>query len=125
MSDQNKILVIDDDDIFLYTASFAINQANPNVSIITSNNGEDALTKAESFNPKAIFVDLNMPIMSGWEFLDELAKKDKWYSVPIVIVTSSIDWDDKQRAKNHPLKPSFVEKPLSADKIRQLDIPNF
>lgn len=125
MSEANKILVIDDDDIFLYTASFAINQAFEKVDIITSNNGEDALSKIEGFIPKAIFVDLNMPIMNGWEFLDELAKEDKWYGLPIVIVTSSIDWDDKQRAMNHPLKPSFVEKPLSADKIRQLDIPSF
>ena len=122
MDQQHNFLVIDDDDVFLFTASYAIKQSYPGVKITTSNNGEEALEKIKAFDPTAIFVDLNMPIMNGWEFLDELSKNEKWFEVPIVIVTSSIDLEDKSRATEHPLKPRFVEKPLSADKIRKLEL---
>lgn len=122
MSNVRDFLIVDDDEIFLFTATYVLNKAYPGINIITSRNGEEALAKLQEVSPSALFVDLNMPIMDGWELLERLGKKFDTPPFPIVIVTSSIDPSDKQKAARHHLKPTFVEKPLSEEKVRELNI---
>ena len=122
MNEENKFLLVDDDEIFLFTAGYALNRAFPGFDIITSRNGEDALDRLTDIVPKALFVDLNMPLMDGWELLDKLAQSKKKTPYPIIIVTSSIDPNDKKRADSHELEPLFVEKPLTEEKIMELNL---
>lgn len=122
MSEKKNFLVVDDDEIFLFTATYVLSRSFPGFKMVTSRNGEDALHRLEEMNPGALFVDLNMPIMDGWELLDKIGLQGKSPDFPVVIVTSSIDPSDKQRAANHPLKPQFVEKPLSEEKILNLNL---
>lgn len=123
MREQRKLLVVDDDEIFLFTAGYALNRAFPGIAIITSRNGEDALERLSEIKPEVLFVDLNMPLMDGWELLEELEEKHKGVTpYPIVIVTSSIDPNDKKRAEESKLHPQFVEKPLTEDKIKELGL---
>jgi CheY-like chemotaxis protein len=122
MSETKDFLVVDDDEIFLFTATYVLKRSFPGYNMVTSRNGEDALARLQELKPRALFVDLNMPIMDGWELLDRIGLQADLPSYPVVIVTSSIDPSDKKRAANHPLKPQFVEKPLSEEKIQNLNL---
>jgi CheY-like chemotaxis protein len=64
-----------------------------------------------------IFLDINMPVLNGWEFLEKYTalfpdRKDR-----IVILSSSIDYQDRKKAFEYPIVSGFLEKPLSLEKI--------
>ena len=122
MYKKKKFLVVDDDEIFLFTANYVLRKLFPDMDIITSSNGEEALNLIKEEEPNAMFLDLNMPVMNGWEVLEALGRKNEEAPFPIIIVTSSIDPYDKEKASEHPFKPTFVEKPLSTESINQLKL---
>lgn len=122
MSEKKCFLVVDDDEIFLFTATYVLKRSFPGVEIITCRNGEEAINKLEGLVPDAVFVDLNMPIMNGWELLEQINIKHPNPAFAVMIVTSSIDPLDKQKAAAHELKPRFVEKPLSESKVAALNL---
>lgn len=117
---EKKILLIDDDDILLSSFKAILKVNYPDFKIVTAKNGSEGVEKYEEDSYTAVFVDLNMPIMNGWEFLDRIAELYEISSSKIFIMTSSIDPADKKRAKQHPCAPVFVEKPLTPKKMRAL-----
>lgn len=82
--------------------------------------GMEALTKLKEINLSEhllIFLDINMPVLDGWGFLKMYSelfpdRKDK-----IVILSSSIDFQDRTRAREFGLISGFLEKPLTFEKI--------
>jgi CheY-like chemotaxis protein len=82
--------------------------------------GEKALEKIIELNPNdslLIFLDINMPVINGWEFLDRYGEIFPNRVDKIVILSSSIDFQDRQRANEYPIVSGFLEKPLTLDKI--------
>lgn len=81
---------------------------------------QEALEKIKQLpkeNSLLIFLDINMPVLNGWEFLEKYTvlfpeRKDK-----IIILSSSIDYQDRQKAFEYPIVSGFLEKPLSLEKI--------
>lgn len=116
MNKQIKILLVDDDEIFLMLAKINIEKVIPDATIYTAANGEEAMTFLTNQEVDVIFLDLNMPIMDGWELLERLKNHDK-VSQKIFVVTSSIDPSDKKKAEDNPLVTSMVEKPLDKQKL--------
>lgn len=76
-----------------------------------------ALSKLNEDQIVVIFLDLNMPVLNGWEFLDKYNELYQRRKDHIVILSSSIDFLDRQKAKLYPVVYDFIEKPLSMDKI--------
>lgn len=72
--------------------------------------------------PSLILLDLNMPILNGWEFLDEFMciYMPHFKDTKAVILTSSIDDDDKKKAKSYPIVIDFITKPLTMDMLEKL-----
>ncbi|MFN4000222.1 response regulator [Algoriphagus sp.] len=64
-----------------------------------------------------IFLDINMPVLNGWEFLDAYNQLYSDREDKIVILSSSIDFQDRQKAMEYPRVSGFLEKPLSLEKI--------
>ena len=58
------------------------------LNVAEAGNGRIALDEVQKKPPSVIFLDLMMPVMDGFEFLEELRKKPKWRSIPIVVITS-------------------------------------
>ncbi|WP_436517860.1 response regulator [Ekhidna sp. To15] len=116
MHDLNKILLVDDDPIFLTLAELAIKKERDHVEIFKAMNGEEAINFLKGQSVDIIFLDLNMPVMNGWEFLDVLPQIENW-GKQVYVLTSSIDPSDQRKADENPLVTSMLEKPLDRDKI--------
>ncbi|WP_304198481.1 response regulator [Flavobacterium alvei] len=126
----NKILCIDDDQITLMLCKMVIAKASFSNEIATAKNGEDALNffdilKTSDKNiikPELIFLDLNMPIMNGWEFLEAFntEKYAEFHNTKIIILSSTIDPGDLEKSKKFPLVIDFLPKPISKEMLEYL-----
>lgn len=122
------IALIDDDEIFQFTTSRIIKLTNLPFNITQFFNGEQAMTYLSNNAqqpdklPDIILLDINMPVIDGWMFLDEfktLAKKLK-KKITIYMVSSSIAPEDIRRAKSNPFVSDYLVKPVSAETLRQV-----
>ncbi|WP_370090205.1 response regulator [Ekhidna sp.] len=116
MQNPNKILLVDDDPIFLTLAELAIKKEQTSIEIFKAMNGEEAIEFLKNQSVDIIFLDLNMPVMNGWEFLDAFPQL-KNRGDQIYILTSSIDPSDQRKADENPYVTSMLEKPLDREKI--------
>lgn len=123
-----KVLCVDDDPITLMLCKKVIGKANLSKAIDSAANGEDALAyfdrlKAEHPNgtedyPKLIFLDLNMPVMNGWEFLDHFRKEGYLARYPhtqVIVLSSTIDPEDIAKSKQYPMVIEFLSKPITLE----------
>jgi CheY-like chemotaxis protein len=124
-----SILLVDDDEINNFISVKLIKKTLVNTEIRTCLNGKfaiDQLIEIQESNPADlpdyILLDINMPIMNGWEFLEEYErlKIDPKGKTKIYIISSSVFNNDINKAKSYPLVKDFISKPLSVDKIREL-----
>lgn len=124
-----NVCLIDDDKIYQFTATMILEATGLTNSIAAFLNGKDAInflkdpnTTLNSQLPDIIFLDINMPVMNGWEFLEEFQQFSASLSQPIKIylVSSSVDESDINKSKNYPSVTDYVIKPLNRDKYRQL-----
>lgn len=122
------IALVDDDKIFQLTASRTLKATAITDSILQFENGEDALnflrqhtTDPDSL-PDYIFLDINMPMIDGWMFLDDYENLKNKFSKPINIymVSSSIDTRDIERAKRNVNVKDYIVKPVTRDKFIEL-----
>lgn len=109
-----EILLIDDDAITNFVHQNIIESKLPGMPIKIFYNGQTALDHicAHPETKFLVFLDLNMPIMNGWEFLEAIAPKIDTLKVNIHVLTSSIDPRDHQITDAMPFVRSFLEKPL-------------
>lgn len=126
-----QILCIDDDPITLMLCKKVISKSSFSHEVITAQNGEEALhhfnvlkytnDKAKK-RPELIFLDLNMPIMGGWEFLDHFTSSDyiEFNTVPVIVLSSTIDPEDLAKAKKYPIIIDFLSKPITQPMLEYL-----
>jgi CheY-like chemotaxis protein len=113
-------IVVDDDSTNNLICKFAIQKASPGAAIQLFTEPEDALREIkenhEVGGPTLLFLDINMPSMTGWEFLEIFKEFDAetMQRFTIYILSSSIDDRDRIRANNNPLVSGFLSKPLNA-----------
>jgi two-component system chemotaxis response regulator CheY len=120
-----SIFLIDDDPIYLLLARKIISSADSRFDITEFMHAEDALEFLESNKtnatllPNIIFLDLSMPFMDGWAFLEQYEHliPDFAKSAALYIVSSSISPEDAERAKSHEFVKDFLVKPVGRDKM--------
>jgi CheY-like chemotaxis protein len=122
------ILIIDDDEINNFIAAKLIDKIPPKAKVSTCINGQEGinfvknkLSNQDEF-PDIIFLDINMPLMNGWEFLEEYEhiKNDIKKKVTINMLSSSVYNDDISKAETYTTVNKFISKPLTVDKIKDL-----
>ncbi len=129
----NSILVVDDNESDRLLAKFAIEDSGLTDDIYFSNDGKEAIDfigdydkNKDLFNhkypPTLILLDINMPAMNGFEFLESYEKhnKDERYnSVVILMLTSSHSEADKKRASQFDTVKGFLTKPIDEENLKE------
>ena len=125
MSMLSMIILIDDDFTTNYLHKKIISKSEIDLPIEVANNGKEGIDKLlalnETINNKdtlvLIFLDINMPIMDGWGFLEIFneIKSTLNFNTNLFIVSSSINPDDADLAKSNPAVLDYLPKPLTVD----------
>jgi CheY-like chemotaxis protein len=121
-----QICLIDDDPIYSFTTQVRFKNAGFEKKILEFQNGENAffellpILQSQPSFIDIIFLDINMPIWDGWDFLDELQKINIDHFPPIIMVSSSNNPDDKERSSQYASVVAFEEKPLLPEKVMEI-----
>jgi two-component system chemotaxis response regulator CheY len=122
------VAFVDDDSIFQFTATRLLESAKLTRQILHFENGQEALDYLEKnasqpeLLPDFLFLDINMPIVDGWMFLEDFEKLKSRMSkqFPIYMVSSSIDPRDMNRAREFAEVKDFVIKPVTIERFSEL-----
>lgn len=123
-----SVLIVDDDRVYRFAAVKIIAATEMAGSIIECNDGQEALNFIKRHMddptnlPDIIFLDINMPVMNGWDFLTAFSTIASKLSktIHVYVVTSSIDKTDVERAKEFSLITDYIVKPVTKETFSRL-----
>ena len=121
-------MLIDDDKANNFLNKKTLNKMHCTEHIDVAENGQIALEllekglKMKHCLPELIFLDINMPIMDGWEFLEEFGKREIFnaFQVKIIMLTTSLNPADRAKAENIKEISGFINKPLRESFVKQI-----
>lgn len=120
----SELLLIDDDEIFNLMSLKMIEKTGFHQKPRVFKNGNfalDHLKKTYNENtPYLIFLDINMPVMNGWEFLDALDEFANPENMYVFMLTSSINERDKKKAEKNKYVLKFLTKPVSTQTFNEI-----
>jgi CheY-like chemotaxis protein len=126
MTKNKYVFIIDDDPIVLAIGRKLIDRHQNYGQVSTAINGQEALDELlDTLTPNLpdfILLDLNMPIMDGWEFLDSIKKIENLKNIPIFIFTSSINPVDKERSLSFENVKGYISKPLTLKVLDDINV---
>ncbi|HLF51542.1 response regulator [Flavobacterium sp.] len=128
MNPIKNLMIIDDDDVFVFLTKKTIAQVNVVENIKVFDNGLDSINYIKEnwenadLLPEVIFLDLSMPIMDGWQFLDEyiLLEPKIEKEIIIYVISSSISPEDLKKAKSINVVTDFIVKPITKEKLMEV-----
>ncbi|SIS40072.1 Response regulator receiver domain-containing protein [Zobellia uliginosa] len=123
-----SVCIIDDDPIFIYGTKRIMKEVDFSDEIIVYNNGQDAIEGLRQITndgkelPSVIFLDLNMPIMNGWEFLDHFTEmpNNNQEDILIYIISSSVDPRDIARIQEYDIVNNYILKPITIEDLHKI-----
>jgi CheY-like chemotaxis protein len=123
MTQNKRIVLIDDDQLNNLINTRIITKFSDYTvdSFISAREGLKYLNSCDAgLFPEIIFLDINMPVMDGWEFLDEFQKMPEHLiqHCSVIMLTSSIDINDIEKAKLYKSVREFMSKPLTLESLR-------
>lgn len=121
MKTLERIMLVDDDESTNFINKLFLKEAKASDDIVVFQNGKEALAylSVGDHTVNLILLDINMPIMNGWEFLEhfEELKLGRNLKTMVVMLSSSVNSDDKIRAEEFDTVKKFVNKPLFKETI--------
>lgn len=129
MQKQTSVLLVDDDPTFNFITETLLKSLQLTKSIDCVKNGQEALnvikdcstTQNSEKCPDIIFLDLNMPVMNGFEFLQEYKERysELKKNIQIYVLTSSINPKDREKIKEYPIA-GYLCKPLDKETLKNI-----
>lgn len=127
MRNGSPLMIVEDNETDVMCLKRAFEKNGVAKPIVTAANGEEALaylngeTSSESGvrTPNLILLDLNMPIMNGFEFLQAIKKDERFRAIPVIVLTSSISKVDMNDSYKNSVA-GYIEKPLDPDDYSEI-----
>lgn len=111
-----SVLLVEDDDVAAESVIRSLKKVSPEIHIITAENGKIALDVIKNKipdrlikTPYIVLLDLNMPVMSGHEFLEEIRSSDEYKDIVVFVLTTSDDDRDRSQAYHHNIAGYMVK----------------
>ena len=121
MRNGSPLLIVEDNETDVLCLKKAFEKSGIGKAIVTASNGEEALAylkgnlpEQDQRIPNLILLDLNMPIMNGFEFLEEVKSDAKLKAIPVVVLTSSTSSMDMNDSYNSNVA-GYIEKPMDPE----------
>ncbi|SFR34097.1 Response regulator receiver domain-containing protein [Robiginitalea myxolifaciens] len=120
--------IIDDDQIYQFGMKILLREVDFSEEILIYQDGQEAIDALQErlssgdTLPPVIFLDLNMPIKDGWEFLDDfvqIPQRDR-EQVNIYVISSSINPSDEDRARKYEVVSNYIVKPITSEKLLEI-----
>lgn len=122
-----RFLLIDDDPSNNLLTKISIKKIIDGADVVdhtVPENGIQYIVNEYAANPveTVLFLDINMPTLSGWDVLDKFAEMPELIvpNFTIYVLSSSVDPSDKEKAANNQLVSGYLEKPLSRETLRSM-----
>lgn len=120
------VLIADDDEMSNLLIKILIKTSGISSDPVSFRNGKELLDYLSSQNGNQkeylILLDINMPVMNGWEFLNAVENNDSFNNIAVVFVTSSTNQTDKVKASAYKKVKAFLEKPLQLEDMKKIKI---
>ncbi len=124
----NCILLIDDDMPTNYLNQLIVNKSGCAEKCVALESGQEALVYLRSKEngtypqPELILLDVNMPTMDGWEFIEAYSQlsKDQQGGIVVVMLTTSLNPEDREKANSIPEVNDLIHKPLSESVLQEI-----
>lgn len=128
MTKLNNVLLIDDDEVTNYINTKILKVVSPETRVTVAVNGLEGLNvidrRIDANEPRfdAIIIDISMPEMNGWQFIEVLStdRYQMYHDANIIMLTSSVFEDDISRAGKYRIVKSFLSKPLDIPKVNTI-----
>jgi CheY-like chemotaxis protein len=127
----NVILLVDDDEAVNYFNKKLIDKSELEGTIMSLYNGAEAIREVMTLNNilddddlVVVFLDINMPILNGWGFLENFntIKYALNFKTEIYLLTSSVNPDEKKKAEENSLVKQYISKPLTVEKLNEIKL---
>lgn len=118
----SNLVLVDDDPLVNKMHKMLLKKYHANIAVVDFNSPQKALEHIAVHHTELIFLDINMPEIDGWEFLSRL--KMHSLNAKVIIVSSSIDPAEKNKAYSHDCVKDFISKPLTREKLNKLFLEN-
>ena len=126
MSANINLLVIDDDDINIFIIKKIVEKTGYEAKMVAKTNGQIAIDYLKELIqsgqpfPHLILIDINMPVLNGWEFLESYEQLGIEENVDMYMLSSSVYENDIEKAKTYKTVKGFISKPLSIERLIEL-----
>jgi CheY-like chemotaxis protein len=127
----NRILLVDDDDTTNFLHQYLFNNMKLVEHVDVALNGKEALDFIEDYDleslPDLILLDINMPYMDGFEFLDKYQQLDneRKVGITLMMLSTSVNPKDIEKSQHYPQQINFIDKPLTKEKITTIWVQYF
>lgn len=114
-----KVLIVDDDIHYLYVHEILLRKSGICQSPLKFENGKEIIdffnTNLKPNERYLIFLDIYMPIMDGWGVLDYIESLGYFKEIKVMLLSSSVNYEDKTKALTYTSVIEYIEKPLLLD----------
>lgn len=110
-----KILVVEDDQYLIHAYKLKLSQAGFKVEL--ASDGANALDAMKKFKPDVVILDLIMPNVDGFSFLDSMKRDERFKEVPVIVASNLGQKEDVDRAKSLGAVDYFVKSNVSLETI--------
>ena len=115
--------IIDDDKIFVFVLKKYLEKNDNFNQVFDFKNAEEVvglLSDEKEQLPDMILLDINMPVIDGWQFLEQIEQLPNKEKLNVFIMSSSIDANDIEKSKSFSTVKAFISKPINNDKLNKM-----